>query len=444
MGPMRWILLFGWALWAGCLVHDDVEDTDEDTDDETDLPPEDTGVVLYDSESIHSPVTAEMADAWRARFDANTSLQPDVFMKVGASSTVSSRTLYCFADDGVNLAAYDFLEPTLAYYLDGDAAGTSSFDRDTEAAISGKTARWVMTGDPAPIAVEYEALSPSFALIHYGTNDMGMGSTYASAMPGFYDSMMDLMEWLLERGVLPVLTAISHRGDRETANQWVPSYNTLIRGMAQGQGVPFLNLYEAMDPLEDYGLASDGIHLNKGPYDPCDFSEEALAYGYNMRNLIALQSFDRIKGVLVDGAEGLDPEVTRLQGAGVLEDPFVIDSLPFADHRDTRNATQQLWDAYDCDDADESGPEFVYRLEVKEDTPLRLMVMDRDDVDIDIHLLDSEARCLERGHRQIDTRVTAGSYYVVLDTWVGGDGVARSGPYQLIALECSEGETSCQ
>jgi len=385
-----------------------------------------------------------MARQWRERMASNAALKSNVFMKVGASSTVSSRTLYCFAGDEVNLADYSALQGTLDYFLVGDADGTTPFDRVTLAAKSGRTARWVLTGDPAPIEAEYEAISPSSALIHYGTNDMGMGSTYASAMPDFYDAMMDLMEWLMDRGVLPILTAISHRGDRETADRWVPAYNTLIRGMAQGQGVPFLDLYQAMDPLEGHGLASDGIHLNKGPYGACDFSEEALAYGYNMRNLIALEVFDRVKMVLADGEEGLDEDVVRLQGSGLTEDPFEIHSLPFSDHRDTRNATQQDFDVYDCDDADESGPEFVYRLEVNEPTPLRIMVMDRDDVDIDIHLLDAEMDCIERGHRQIDTLMPAGTYFITADTWVDGEGGEHSGPYQLIVLECSEGDTACQ
>ena len=456
MRGISWILLWG---LVGCTSPgDDVvdsetdtdtdvdTDTDTDTETDTDTDPveEVTGQVQYPHDWIHSPITAEMAEVWRERIGLGSPLQENVFMKVGASSTVSSRTLYCFAGDGVNLSAYESLQPTLSFYLQGDAAGTTPFDRVTLAAKSGRTARWVMSGEPSPIASEYEAILPTSALIHYGTNDMGMGSTYASAMPDFYDAMMDLMEWLIDRGVLPILTAISHRGDRETANRWVPTYNTLIRGMAQGQRVPYLNLYEAMDPLENHGLSSDGIHLNKGPYGTCDFSSEALAYGYNMRNLIALQAFDRVKQVLVDGVSGLDKDPLRLQGAGLNEDPFVIEQLPFADFRDTNDATQSEFDVYDCDDADESGPEFVYELELTESLPLRIMVMDRDEVDVDIHLLDENFDCLERGHRQIDTRVGPGTFYITADTWVDNGGVQRKGAYQLIVVECASGDTSCQ
>ena len=72
------------------------------------------------------------------------------------------------------------------------------------------------------------------------------------------------------------------------------------------------------------------------------------------------------------------------------------------------------------------------------------MVMDRDDVDIDVHLLDAEQRCLARGHRMIETTVPAGTYTVVLDTWVDGSDVERSGPFQWIAVACDEDDAACQ
>ena len=423
----------------------DASDTDvEETGVETDEPTEDTGMVQYFADEIHSPVTSEMAELWREWLGSNDALKENVFMKVGASSTASSRTLYCFAGDDVMLDEYDDLEHTLEHYLAGDAAGATSFDRVTLAAKSGRTARWVLSGDPSPIEQEYDALLPSAALIHYGTNDMGMGSTYASAMPDFYDAMMSLMDLLLERGVLPILTGISHRGDRASADAWVPTYNTLIRGMAQGRKVPFLDLYAAMDPLVDHGLSSDGIHLNKGPYGVCDFTEEALEYGYNMRNLIALQSLDRVKKVLVDDAQGLDDQVTRLRGRGVNDDPFLISKLPFADFRNTLDAVQSVFDVYTCDDADESGPEFVYQLTLEEETPLRVMVMDRNSTDIDIHILDSEMSCLARGHRTIEMTLEPGDYFISADTWVDDQGVEQAGAYQLIVVECAEGDVACQ
>ena len=54
---------------------------------------------------------------------------------------------------------------------------------------------------------EFELLQPRFALVHYGTNDMGLGSTFTSAMVAFHENMMDLVESLVLQGSIPILTA---------------------------------------------------------------------------------------------------------------------------------------------------------------------------------------------------------------------------------------------
>ena len=41
------------------------------------------------------------------------------------------------------------------------------------------------------------------------------------------------------------------------------AYNALLRGLAQGYAVPFLDVHQAIDPLTDRGLSGDGIHLNR-------------------------------------------------------------------------------------------------------------------------------------------------------------------------------------
>ena len=185
---MRWLLVFLGLMGCSDEGLDTLDDTEvltetgelDDTGDseDTDVPDVPKGAVLYPTGQIHSPITSGMAREWRDQFDAHSNLTSNVFMKVGASSTVSKRTLYCFAGDDVVFAEFDHLEPTLAFYLTGDIDGKTPFDRDTLAAVSGRTARWAVSGSPSPLEREFEVSQPSFALIHYGTNDMGMGSTY--------------------------------------------------------------------------------------------------------------------------------------------------------------------------------------------------------------------------------------------------------------------------
>jgi hypothetical protein len=117
--------------------------------------------------------------------------------------------------------------------------------------------------------------------------------------------------------------------------------------------------------------------------------------------------------------------------------PIPIDELPFRDSRDTRDAPSAAFDAYACaPDTDESGPEVVYRVDVAEPGLLgaRIEEEPRDGIDVDVHLLagrpDPDA-CVARDHVGLNAQVQPGTYYVVVDTWVNGDGMALPGPYTL-------------
>ena len=414
-----------------------------DTDD-TDAPYH--GPAFYPDGQVHSPLTPHVVQRLRNLAAQNPALQSDVFMKVGASSTASSRTLACFATAPLELGDHQHLQETLSWFLGGDAAGTTPFDRDTEAAVSGKTAGWAISGNPSPIETEIAAISPSLSFIHYGTNDMQMGYTYGSAMPAFYENMAELLEILLDHGIVPIVASISHRGDSQAANYWVGAYNAVNRGLAQHHQVPFLDMHLALDPLPNHGLSSDGIHVNGYSGGACILTDEALEYGYNMRNLISVEALDRMKQVLLDGVDDLDEPGEPLAGDGSPEAPFTITQLPFTHIGDTTTSTHDNLDVYGCSDSNESGPEFLYRFEVESTVAIRALVMDRDDTDIDIHLLDetgSDSGCLERGNHFIETTLEPGTYTFALDSWVDGNGDARAGEYLFALLACDEGDGDC-
>lgn len=410
-------------------------------------PPAPYAPVRYPAGRVHSPVTPYVADQWRAY--AETSVDPfeDVFFKAGASSTVSPNTLFCFqSDDSTDLGTHDALAPALAFFRGGDAGGTSPFGRMSLAAESGRSAAWVMGGDPSPFEQEWEAITPRVGLLHYGTNDMNLGATYGSAMVPFYDAMMELVDDALSRGTVPVLFGITRRGDNAAADLWVESYNALIRGIAQSRQLPFIDLFEAIDPLPEHGLSGDGLHLRAFGEGACRLTEEGLQWGYNMRNLVALEGLDRAMAVLVDDAESLDDEAPLFVGEGTPADPLRIDSFPFAHAGDTSRSITQAIDAYPpCDDADESGPEVRYRLELDAPTALRVMVLDRPDVDVDIHIVEADGdgeTCVARGDRRIEGELPAGTWDIVVDTWSDG-GEAFVGEYLLVALPCQGADEAC-
>lgn len=389
---------------------------------------------FYPEGQVHSPINEFGLSVMRDIAARNADQADDVFMKVGASSTASSNTLHCFASDQVDLGDYTELADPLAYFLNGDAAGSTPFDRDTLAAISGKTASWAIDG---PVQDEMAAISPRFAIIHYGTNDMGMGSTYESALYPFHEDMEALLEIVTEEGVVPILTGISPRLDSSSADEWVSTYNAAIRGIAQEWQVPFLDLQYATDHLDGYGMASDGLHLEAYSGGACILTEEGLEHGYNIRNLIALQAFGRVKDAVLGESEQGEP-ASVVEGAGAPMSPYRVHTLPFTDARDTSTSLYSEIDEYDCDDANESGPEIYYRIELDERTDIRALVLDQGDTDIDIHLLDEAGGCLVRDHQMIEATLDAGRYTFVLDTWVDGEGTEMSGEYLFVVLNPNE------
>ena len=112
-----------------------------------------------------------------------------------------------------------------------------------------------------------------------------------------------------------------------------------------------------------------------------------------------------------------------------------VDQFPYHDEGDTSTSESRQFDSYGCaPSVDESGPEVIYRLTLQEDGFLSAAVPDDvPDVDIDLHLLGSldPGDCIDRGNYQVGAHLTAGTYYLVADTWVTSSLEELSGPYQL-------------
>ncbi len=434
----------------------DSDSTDSDsTDSDTDSTDSDSGEpyepVLYLGGRVHSPITPYVSDGLRIIRDADLALRDDVFMKVGASSTVNQNTLYCFALDLPELDTFEpTLGPTLDFFLNGQAADTSPFDRVTLAAMVGRSASWAIAGDPSPVDQEFAAVEPSLALVHYGANDMQQGITYAAALPGFHAAMGDLLDQLISQGVVPVVFGLSRRLDQPGADDWVPTFDAVIRGLAQARQIPYLDLRLALEELPGYGLSSDGLHLEAFGQGACVFTPEGLQHGYNVRNLIALELLDRLRAVLVAGEANLEPEpVPTLAGMGDLDDPFVIPSLPFTDARDTQDSLSTELDVYTgcLSGTDESGPEYLYRFELDQPTRIRAAVLDRAGVDIDIQLLDAsgdvdEASCIVRHDTLVQLTLEPGVYAFALDTYVAA-GIEQSGEYTFVVHACEPADPDC-
>jgi hypothetical protein len=399
-------------------------------------PPE--GPAFYPANRLVSPITPHVV----ANLEAIRDRAPradDVFAKVGASSTVSTSFMRCFAGANVDLAGDDALQSTIDHFLDGDAGGADPYTRDSEAAVVGWSARNVIAGDPSALEIELGAINPRFALVMYGTNDIQNRN-----IDRYADALLTLIDQLIDFGTIPILSSIMPRDDDAEADLLVPAYNAVVRGVAQARQVPFVDLHQALLPLPDHGLGPDRLHSSAystaAGVRPCVFTDDGLQHGYNWRNLLSITALHLLVETVIRGGDAPDPPQPPRPFTGGPEDPIRITALPFTDLRDTRDSPFRNLDAYPgCQAAqDESGPEYVYRLDLARPTTVRAYVMDRGSVDIDVHLMGDPtdpASCLDRAHTGVIASLEAGTWYFVLDTFVSAANGELPGEYLFVVVE---------
>ncbi len=396
-------------------------------------PPE--GPILYSADRTQSPITESVAANLR-RIAAIAPRTENVFAKVGASNTVNTNHLHCFAGANVDLDGRAELQPALDFFKAGDAGGTTPFNRASLAATVGWSAWAALSGTPNPLARETAAIEPRYASIMFGTNDI-----QSRNIDRYGQNLFDIADQLIAEGTVPVFTDVPARDDDADADAWVPRYNAVSRGVAQARQVPFVDLHRELASLPEHGIGADGIHLNvylpSGSARGCLLTAAGLEYGHNMRNLVTLTALARAKDA-VDGRPAPDATAPVVEGKGDLADPFVIESLPFTDFRDTSTGGFSRIDKYSgcAPNTDESGPEFLYKLELAQPTDLRAFVISLDGCDVDVHLLGAAAdaaSCIARNDKVVTQSLQAGTYYLSLDTYVSS-GVPKPGAYLLVVL----------
>ena len=369
----------------------------------------------YVAGPVHSPLTPFVAQNLR-EVRARASRDEAVFAKVGDSITVSAGFLRCFAGSSVDLGGRP-LAAALDHFRSGDAAGTSPFARESLAAGVGWHAGRVLTGTPPPLAQETAAIDPAFALVMFGTNDIGIVS-----LDQYAGNLLDIADRLLDAGIVPVMSTFPPRGDDPAVNREVPFWNLAVRAVAEARQVPLVDLHRVLSAIPDFGLGSDGIHLSTFGGGACALSAEALQDGSNARNSVSAEALARLHAVLVEDGAPPDGAGPPLVGSGTHADPWVVDALPFTHSANTLFADERVLSTYTgcASDSDESGPEHVYRLDLAEAATVRLNVHDRGETDVDLHVLSAldEGACVARDHREIEVALGAGTHFVVVDTFV--------------------------
>jgi GDSL-like Lipase/Acylhydrolase family len=388
----------------------------------------------YPPDTVHSPITPAVVARLRAIAASRPAGHDDVFLKTGASGTETAAFLTCFDGAKVDLAGRSALQAGIEHFKAGRIGPASPFARVSAAVKIGRSASWALAGDPSPLELELAASSPRFAIVDFGTNDMQQATSYAGALDPFYGNLSTLLDRLEAEGVVPIVTGLWPRTDLAEAAAWVPTFAAVTRAIAEARQLPYLDLYHATVTLPGQGLVGDGVHGNSYGGGACVFTQAGLAYHYNVRNLATLEALDAVRRVVVEDEAAPDPLLLDpLAGNGTAAAPFVVDALGFVHSDDTRGG-ERARDGYPGCDAgqDESGPERSYRLSLAAPTAVRIVVLDRGAVDVDVHVITNGA-CAERDDRIIDRTLPAGEHLIVVDSFVSG-GVEKSGTYSLLVL----------
>ena len=96
--------------------------------------------------------------------------------------------------------------------------------------------------------------------------------------------------------ILPIL--ITKADDMEAVEGGAPAgyINGIIERLSREYDVPLLNLRRVTNGLPDHGCAADGFHYSTPPDGAvADFTGDHLQYGFNVRNLTALQALDWVR-----------------------------------------------------------------------------------------------------------------------------------------------------
>ena len=372
--------------------------------------PPDPGRVLYTEGQLHSPISSDIAAALAMIASQGTATE-QVFGKVGDSITATPSFMTCLDGPGLDLGSNTALAGTLAYFGAGNANGTSPYDRNSIAATGGWTTADVLAGNPAPVDGELTAIAPRYGVTLLGTNDVRYGRT----VDAFGADLWELVDRMRARGAIPILSTMpAMHGDPES-NAHIPLFNRVIRAIAQGRSLPLVDFHLALSALPNEGISSDGIHPTVAPQGACALTMDGLRYGYNVRNLLALEALDRTRRAR--NGETLDTSVSRRIGTGSHSDPF-RSPLPLTDMGDTRTGDSDFASYAGCGLV-ASGREIVYRFDLPTAIAIDAFVVDRGGVDVDVAILGGSlatSGCLAAGDRGASATVGPGAVFIVVDS----------------------------
>ncbi len=215
---------------------------------------------------------------------------PEIFAILGDSLIATPQSLAKWDGDDYVLGEYEFLQPTIQQYQ-------GSFGRYGVSVRVGLHSWSVF--DPLwadkdfclanedLLTCELRLNNPSVMIIFLGSNDAGSPG-------GFNVNYRQIVETLIDRGVVPILATKADRfeGPDNTNNE-------MIRRIATEFQVPLLEFDILADTLPGRGLSSDNVHLTY--LEPLDYTNpDIFTMGYPVHNLASLMILDAVRREIIE------------------------------------------------------------------------------------------------------------------------------------------------
>jgi hypothetical protein len=208
----------------------------------------------------------------------------NVFSILGDSLIATPQSLAKWDGEDYTLGEYDYLQPT----LDQFGGSFSRYGASVRVGLHSWSVFDPLWADKEyclanedVLACEIRLDNPSFMFIFLGSNDAGSPG-------GFNVNYRQIVETLIEEGIVPILAT---KADRFEGGDNVN--NNIIREIAADFQVPLLEFDILADTLPGRGLSSDNVHLTY--LEPLDYgSADIFSVGYPVHNLASLMILDEV------------------------------------------------------------------------------------------------------------------------------------------------------
>ncbi len=273
----------------------------------------------FDLEDV--PVIPEIDDSMKARlrrvhvFGLRKGVRPKVFSFVGDSITAWPGFMDELATDRVDYGEYSWLAGQVSAYQDVEVRTVegvvySPLTVESLSVLSG----WRVTDvlDPGtrfwdplcglgetPLECELRNSRPAVMLVMIGTSDV-----MHTPIDEYKRHMDTVVERILAYGSIPVLSSLPPNLTDTEHTEAVLEYNRVLLQVADKHQIPMWNYWRALRDLPNQGMSADGLHPSTGSSDngTAVFTAEGLQYGFNVRNLTALQVLDKVYSIVVSDA----------------------------------------------------------------------------------------------------------------------------------------------